>query len=169
MLGLDPGSRRFGWGLISKSGTRLVHVDHGVIETDTRGTFAARLVAIEKRLVEVINEYKPDCAGMESLFFAKDAQAAAKLGHARGVALLVCAREGLSIGEYAPTHVKRAVAGGGRAEKAQMAQMVRALLNLSEVPQLDASDALAIAITHSQHLPLIEATRAAKATSPRCQ
>lgn len=148
VLGLDPGTRHFGWGVVRREGTRLAHMAHGVLHTDMTAPFAARLVEIERELVRVILAYDPTEASVEGLFFAKDAQAAAKLGHARGVALLVCARAGLDVAEYAPARVKRTVAGGGRADKAQVAQMVRVLLRLREAPPSDAADALAVAVTH---------------------
>jgi crossover junction endodeoxyribonuclease RuvC len=150
VLGLDPGTRNFGWGVVRKTGTRLSHVGHGVISVDEDLPLAERLVAIEKALVSVVDTHAPNEASIESLFFAKDAQAAAKLGHARGVALLVCARSLLPSFEYAPARVKRTVSGSGRAEKAQVAQMVRVILGLSEIPKADAADALAIALTHLQ-------------------
>ncbi len=168
VLGLDPGSRHFGWGVVEKDGTRLRHVAHGVIDVNLDGEFAQRLVEIERALVVIIADHAPAAASIESLFFAKDAQAAAKLGHARGVALLVCARSEMPTFEYAPALVKRAVAGNGRAEKAQVAAMIRVYLKLTELPRPDAADALAIAVTHLQQLPLIEATaRAAARMSPR--
>ena len=150
VLGLDPGTRNFGWGVVRKAGTRLAHVAHGVIGVEGEGPLGERLVAIERALVEVVRAHAPDEASIEALFFAKDAQAAAKLGHARGVALLVCARAGLPSFEYAPARVKRTVAGAGRADKAQVAQMVRVLLGLAQIPRADAADALAIAVTHLQ-------------------
>jgi crossover junction endodeoxyribonuclease RuvC len=148
VLGLDPGTRHFGWGVVRRDGTRLARVAHGVVHTDTGAPLADRLVEIERELVRVLSAHAPTEASVEGLFFAKDAQAAAKLGHARGVALLVCARAGLNVAEYAPARVKRTVAGGGRADKAQMAQMVRIILRLREPPPYDAADALAVAITH---------------------
>ena len=150
VLGLDPGTRMFGWGVVRKIGTRLTHVAHGVIKVDESLALALRLVAIEKALVELVAAHAPDEASIESLFFAKDAQAAAKLGHARGVALLVCARAELPSFEYPPARVKLTIAGAGRAEKAQVARMIRVILGLSEVPKPDAADALAIAVTHLQ-------------------
>src|SRR6185312_6188930 len=118
VLGLDPGSRLFGWGLVARQGTRLCHVAHGVIQAGSSSLpLAERLVAIEQGLQEVVRTHKPSHASVETLFFAKDAQAAAKLGHARGVALLVCAQNGLSIAEYAPTRVKQTTTGTGRADK----------------------------------------------------
>lgn len=150
VLGLDPGTRHFGWGVVERIGTRLRHIAHGVLDVDKEGDLGERLVVIESELVVVIERYKPDQASIESLFFAKDAQAAAKLGHARGVGLLVCARAGLASFEYAPARVKKTVAGAGRADKAQVAQMIRIVLGLTEIPRPDAADALAIAVTHLQ-------------------
>jgi len=148
VLGLDPGSRHFGWGVVRRAGTKLVHVAHGIVHPSLESTFADRLVQIEAALVAVLEQHRPTHASIEGLFFAKDAQAAAKLGHARGVALLVCARAGLPITEYPPARVKRTVAGGGRAAKDQVAHMVRVILGLREVPAADAADALAVALTH---------------------
>jgi crossover junction endodeoxyribonuclease RuvC len=150
VLGVDPGTRRLGWGVVERRGTRLVHHGHGVIHADERQAIASRLVTIESALVEVVRAHAPVIASVETLFFAKDAQAAAKLGHARGVVLLVCARAGLAVYEYAPALVKRAVTGSGRAEKAQVAQMIRVVLGLPSAPPADAADALALAVTHLQ-------------------
>lgn len=165
-LGLDPGTRYFGWGVVAREGTRIVHLGHGVVELDDEQGLAVRLVALERALVEVVAAHRPTLASVETLFFAKDAQAASKLGHARGVALLVCARAGLLVHEYAPTLVKRAVTGSGRAEKAQVAQMMRVLLKLGPLPRLDATDALAVAVTHLQQAPALEAMAAAAARMP---
>jgi crossover junction endodeoxyribonuclease RuvC len=156
VLGLDPGTRHFGWGVVERKGTRLLHRAHGVVHADERDSIAVRLVAIERALVEIVREHSPSAASVEALFFAKDAQAAAKLGHARGVALLVCARAGLSVHEYAPATVKRAVTGSGRGEKLQVAQMIRVLLGLLALPPADASDALAAAVTHLQHVQALQ-------------
>ena len=166
VLGLDPGTRHFGWGVVRRSGTRLTHVAHGVLHVERAGELGARLVALESELVAIIERFGPAQASIESLFFAKDAQAAAKLGHARGVALLVCARAGLPSFEYPPARVKRTVAGGGRAEKAQVAQMIRILLGLSAVPPADAADALAIAVTHLQGTRLLARMGEEKARPP---
>jgi crossover junction endodeoxyribonuclease RuvC len=153
VLGLDPGTRHFGWGVVRRTGTRLGHIAHGVFDVEQHGALGARLVAIEAQLEDVIGRFRPEQASIESLFFAKDAQAAAKLGHARGVAILVCARAGLPFFEYPPARVKRTVAGHGRAEKLQVARMIRIVLGLSDVPRPDAADALAIAVTHLQGSP----------------
>lgn len=152
VLGIDPGTHRLGWAIVRKTGTRLQHVAHGVIHAKD-GSLAERLVALERALVEVLRAHSPEVASVESLFFHRDPQAAAKLGHARGVALLVCARAGLPVAEYPPARVKRTVTGHGRADKAQVALMMRALLGLAEPPPHDAADALAIAITHLQFGP----------------
>jgi crossover junction endodeoxyribonuclease RuvC len=150
---LDPGTLHFGWGVVERIGTRLTHVTHGVISPPSSASLAERLVVLEEALAAIVLEYRPAEASVEALFFHKDAQAAAKLGHARGVGLLVCARARLPVHEYPPARVKRTVAGGGRAEKAQVGQMVRVLLGLREVPATDAADALAVALTHLQRSP----------------
>ena len=150
VLGLDPGTRRFGWGVVERHGTRLVHVAHGVVVLGD-GPLPNRLAALEEALDEVAREHRPQQASVETIFFHKDAQAAAKLGHARGVALLVCARASVEVFEYAPARVKRTVAAHGRADKAQVAQMIRVILSLPSAPASDAADALALAVTHLQN------------------
>jgi crossover junction endodeoxyribonuclease RuvC len=150
VLGLDPGTRRFGWGVVDRRGTKLIHVAHGVVALG-EGPLAERLVDLEKALDEVIRAHHPAEASVETIFFHKDPQAAAKLGHARGVALLVCARAGLEVFEHAPARVKRTVAAHGRADKSQVAQMIRVILSLAAPPPSDAADALALAVTHLQN------------------
>ncbi len=150
ILGLDPGTRHFGWGVVRRVGTRLTHIAHGVVSVAGEGPLGERLVAIETALVDVLATHTPIEASIESLFFAKDASAAGKLGHARGVGLLVCARAGLAVFEYPPARVKRTVTGAGRADKAQVAHMIRVMLGLAATPPADAADALAIAVTHLQ-------------------
>jgi crossover junction endodeoxyribonuclease RuvC len=147
-IGIDPGTRRLGWGIVSRTGNRLLHIAHGVITLDGSDSIAARLVELEGQLTQVIREHRPTVSSVESLFFNKDAQAAAKLGHARGVVLLCLAREGIPIAEYAPAKIKRTIAGSGQADKRQVALMVRAALGLDGLPPADATDALAIAMTH---------------------
>jgi crossover junction endodeoxyribonuclease RuvC len=147
-LGIDPGTRRLGWGVVSRTGNRLLHIAHGVIALDGSESIASRLVELESQLTDVIAAHRPTVSSVESLFFNKDAQAAAKLGHARGVVLLCLARAGIPIAEYAPAKIKRTIAGNGQADKRQVALMVRAALALDALPPVDASDALAIAMTH---------------------
>jgi crossover junction endodeoxyribonuclease RuvC len=148
VLGIDPGSRHLGWGVLDREGTRITHVAHGVVDTDASGPFATRLTTIDDALEAVIARYAPEVAAVEGLFYAKDAQAAAKLGHARGVVLLRMARAGLVIHEYPPAVVKRAVVGRGAADKRQVTLVMTAILRLAAPPRADAADALAIALTH---------------------
>jgi crossover junction endodeoxyribonuclease RuvC len=155
VIGIDPGTRHLGWGVVRRDGTRHVHVAHGVIDTDTTACIADRLCQIERELDEVIEAHHPTAAAVETIFFAKDATAAAKLGHARGVALLVLARAGIPVAEYPPARVKKAVAGHGRADKRQIALVVRTMLRLASPPRSDAADALAIALTHLAAAPFL--------------
>lgn len=148
VLGVDPGTRYLGWGLVRRTGTRIAAVDFGVIAVDEKLRLADRLVIIEEQLAEVVERHHPDAGSVEALFYAKDPQAAAKLGHARGVALLVLARQNVPVFEYAPARVKRVIAGRGQADKRQVALMMKALLGLRELPRADATDALALAVTH---------------------
>jgi crossover junction endodeoxyribonuclease RuvC len=148
VLGIDPGTRHLGWGVLDSVGTRITHVAHGVIDVDETGTLAERLVEIDTALEVVIALHRPEVGAVEGLFFAKDAQSAAKLGHARGVVLLRLARASLPIREYAPALVKRTVVGRGAADKKQVAMVVTSILRLAAPPRSDAADALAIALTH---------------------
>jgi crossover junction endodeoxyribonuclease RuvC len=166
-LGIDPGSRHFGWGVIRSEGNRIAHVAHGVIDVDPALSLALRLAHIDTALTQVIALYRPEVGSVETLFFHRDPQAAAKLGQARGVALLGLARAGVEVAEYAPAHVKRAVAGKGNADKRQVAHMVRALLALEEPPRSDAADALALAITHCRRGPIDGALDARRTPLPK--
>ena len=153
VLGVDPGSRHVGWGVVAVAGSRIAHVAHGILHAVEGDALADRLLTIDDGLRAVIARHQPSEAGVESIFFAKDPSAAAKLGHARGVILLALRRGGVAVHEYAPALVKRAVGANGRAEKAQVAMMVRAILGLRELPKADAADALAIAIAHVHSAP----------------
>ena len=148
VMGIDPGTRHLGWGVLESTGTRITHVAHGVIDVDETCTLAERLVEIDTALEVVIREHHPEVGAVEGLFFHKDAQSAAKLGHARGVVLLRLARASLPIREYAPALVKRTVVGKGAADKKQVALVVTQILRLGAPPRSDAADALAIALTH---------------------
>jgi crossover junction endodeoxyribonuclease RuvC len=156
-LGIDPGTLRLGWGVVEREANRLRHVAHGVIVMPAEVALPQRLEQIDRELGAVIGQYRPDVGSVETLFFHRDPQAAAKLGHARGVVLLCLSRAGVTVAEYAPARVKRTIAGHGRAEKTQVAQMIRALLSLSAPPPSDAADALALAVTHLRLGPLQEA------------
>lgn len=149
ILGIDPGSRKTGYGLISKEGNRLVHVDNGAIFTQSAKDFPQRLQKIFAGISEIIDQYRPEAVAVENVFLAKNAQSALKLGQARGAAIVAAVSVGLSVYEYTALQVKQAVVGTGRAEKHQVQQMIKVLLNLPEVAQEDASDALAVAVCHA--------------------
>ena len=149
ILGLDPGLARMGWGVIAVSGSRLVHVAHGVIVTRTAEGLGARLMTLHGALASVIAEQRPVAIAVEQAFVAKDPSAALKIGHARAVALLAAAQAGLEIAEYAPNHIKKSVVGVGHAQKEQVQAMVKRLLPACRVEQADAADALAAAIAHA--------------------
>lgn len=151
ILGIDPGLKRTGWGLIEADGNRLVHVACGSLETSERDTLGVRLVAIHDGLSAVIARYGPQEAAVEATFVNKDATATLKLGQARGIALLVPALAGLNVGEYAPNLVKKTIVGSGHAEKQQIRLMIKILLPKADPKTDDAADALAIAITHAHH------------------
>jgi crossover junction endodeoxyribonuclease RuvC len=153
-LGIDPGTRHLGWGVVRAEGNRLSHVAHGVIDADGSLPLPERLHLIDRGLARVIEEHSPSVGSVETLFFHRDVQAAAKLGHARGVVLLGFARAGVQVFEYAPAYVKRVIAGKGNAEKRQVALMVRALLALEKTPASDAADALALAVAHCRRGPV---------------
>jgi crossover junction endodeoxyribonuclease RuvC len=147
-VGIDPGTRHLGWGVVRRDGNRLRHIDHGVIHLDAKQALHLRLRCIDEELGQVLARHHPAVGSVESLFFHKDAQAAAKLGHARGVVLLALARAGIEVAEYAPARVKRTVTGHGQADKQQVARMVCTVLGLENVSGGDAADALALAVTH---------------------
>ncbi|EEX15158.1 MULTISPECIES: crossover junction endodeoxyribonuclease RuvC [Salipiger] len=151
VLGIDPGLRRLGWGIIEAEGSRLRHVANGVCESGT-GELAVRLLSIHRQLTEVLRQYAPDVAAVEQTFVNKDAAGTLKLGQARGIALLVPAQFGLEVGEYAPNSVKKTVVGVGHADKRQVDHMVKMQLPGVQIVGPDAADALAIAICHSRHL-----------------
>ena len=149
VLGVDPGSIKSGYGVIEQRGAELAVLDYGVIRTTANAPLAPRLLQISVRLQALIAQWQPQVLALEDLFFAKNVQSALKLGHARGVILLIAAQAHLEIAEYTPLEVKQAVVGYGRAEKMQVQQMVKVLLRLKELPTPDdAADALAIAICH---------------------
>lgn len=151
ILGIDPGLRRMGWGVIAVVGSRLSFVSCGCVESDATLSLAGRLRQLHDGLGQVLGTWSPDEVAVEETFVNKDAQATLKLGHARAVALLVPALAGLSVAEYAANQVKKTVVGVGHAEKAQIAAMIRVLLPLSNARTPDAADALAVAVTHAHH------------------
>ncbi|MCE5973628.1 crossover junction endodeoxyribonuclease RuvC [Sinirhodobacter sp. WL0062] len=160
VIGIDPGLRNLGWGVIEMAGSRLSHIANGIIHSAGE-ELALRLVTLHAELTEVIARYTPDAAAVEQTFVNKDAVATLKLGQARGIALLVPAQAGLAVGEYAPNAVKKAVVGVGHADKAQVQHMVRHQLPGVQFQGADAADALAIAICHAHHLQSSQRANAA--------
>ena len=151
ILGLDPGLRNTGWGVIEVEGSQLHFVACGTVKSDDSLMLADRLRQLFDGLSEVVHLYQPQEAAVEETFVNKDARATLKLGQARGIAMLVPARAGLRIAEYAPNLVKKTVVGSGHAEKQQIHMMVKVLLPKSDAKSPDAADALALALTHAQH------------------
>ena len=156
ILGIDPGSVITGYGAVREEGSSLVHVASGVIRTPSKQAFPQRLERIYNGLMEVIAEVRPDTVAVESVFHARHAASALKLGQARGVALLAAVQSDLPIHEYPPAKVKQAVTGSGRADKAQVRMMVETLLGQRIDGPEDATDALAVAICHAHASPLLE-------------
>jgi crossover junction endodeoxyribonuclease RuvC len=151
IIGLDPGLRKTGWGIIDVDGTRLVYVAEGAVHSDADAVLAQRLVQIHDQLLTVLRKFTPDEAAIEETFVNRDARATLKLGQARGAVMLAPASLKLPVAEYAPNQVKKSVVGAGHAEKAQVKRMVRLLLPRAVLATADSTDALAIAITHAHH------------------
>ncbi len=151
LLGLDPGLRSTGWGVIDVDGSRLRHVADGAVRTADDRSLAVRLLQLHEGLRAIIAEYRPDAAAVEETFVNRNAASTLKLGQARGVVLLAPALAGLSVSEYATNLIKKSVVGSGHADKEQVAWMVRRLLPGCEPPNGDAADALAVAICHAHH------------------
>jgi crossover junction endodeoxyribonuclease RuvC len=151
VLGLDPGLRHTGWGVIDVAGNRLVHVADGVVHAATDQPLATRLVSLFRQIRAVLERFQPDEAAVEETFVNRNPASALRLGVARGVALLAPAEHGLPVAEYSANLVKKAVVGVGHAEKAQVQLMVRRLLPGWAGHEPDAADALAVAICHAQH------------------
>jgi crossover junction endodeoxyribonuclease RuvC len=166
VLGVDPGSHRTGWGLVTRDGTALRHLASGTI-TAGDGDLATRLCRIAEALDTVFEEHQPGAVAVETVFHAKNAQSALLLGHARGVALLCAARKHVPVFEYTAGQIKRATTGHGRADKQQVQSMVRMILGKRDAMSLDTSDALAAAICHAQteSTPTARALREAAQTA----
>lgn len=169
ILGIDPGSRLTGYGLIEGSGNRLRHIDNGVIATSSKDPLPQRLKIIHDGVAALIAEFQPAAMAIESVFLAKNAQSALKLGHARASAIIAGVNAGLPVAEYSALQVKSAVVGYGKAAKTQVQQMVKVLLNLPEIAQEDAADALAVAICHFHSRPLNSQLARLQARSGRRQ
>lgn len=166
VLGIDPGLRNMGWGVIEVAGPRIAHVANGICRS-MGDDLASRLLSLHEQLTAVLVQYQPQAAAVEQTFVNKDGAGTLKLGQARGIAMLVPAQAGLVVGEYAPNAVKKAVVGVGHADKTQVAHMVKVQLPGVQLAGPDAADALAIAICHSFHVQSAGslATALAKATA----
>jgi crossover junction endodeoxyribonuclease RuvC len=151
ILGIDPGLRRTGWGVIEIDGNRLTFIACGSVEPPESLPLASRLLAIHQGLIAVLGDFQPLEAAVEQTFVNKDGVATLKLGQARGVAMLAPAMSGISVAEYAPNQVKKTVVGAGHADKAQILMMLKILLPKADPKTPDAADALAVAVTHAHH------------------
>ena len=151
ILGIDPGLRRTGWGVVEIAGNRLGFVGCGSVLTNERETLAARLLAIHDGLTRILDKYRPHEAAVEATFVNKDAVATLKLGQARGIAMVVPAKAGVPVAEYAPNLVKKSIVGAGHGDKAQVRMMIGVLLPKADPASDDAADALAVAVTHAHH------------------
>ena len=158
IIGIDPGSRVTGYGVIACQGSEIGFITCGTIRMQREADFSQRLLMIFAGLSEVIAEHRPDVAAVEDVFMAHNPRSALKLGQARGAAIVAAKNNKLPVFDYSPRKVKQAVAGYGQAEKSQVQEMVKVLLELSAVPSSDASDTLAVAICHSNHLHTISFT-----------
>ena len=152
ILGIDPSLSCTGWGIVAKSGNRLVHIANGQVRTDPAAPLAMRLVQIDRELADVIVAHRPDSGAVEEVFVNVNPQSTLKLGQARGVAMLSLARAGLPVAEYPTKVVKKALVGTGGAAKAQVQAMLKVLLPGVKLAGADAADALAVAITHANML-----------------
>ncbi len=167
VLGLDPGLRHTGWGVIDIDGNHLRHIAHGVIAPAPDGAIAARLTTIFNRVREVAEDLRPDAAAIEETFVNRNPDSTLKLGLARGAALVAAASSGLPVSEYAARLVKKSVVGTGKADKGQIAAMVAIFLPGSGVASADAADALAVAICHAHHAETPGPRRLAAAAGAR--
>src|ERR1700692_3371566 len=151
ILGIDPGLRRTGWGIVEIAGNRLTFLGRGSVATNDREALPTRLRGLHAGLMLVVEEFRPDEAAVEATFVNKDASATLKLGQARGIAMVVPARAGVPVAEYAPNVVKKSIVGSGHGDKVQVRMMIGVLLPKADPATHDAADALAIAVTHAHH------------------
>jgi crossover junction endodeoxyribonuclease RuvC len=151
IIGIDPGLRNTGWGIVESEGSRLIYVADGAVHSDADLPLAERLLQIHEQLISVLKEFTPDEAAVEETFVNVDARATLKLGQARGAAMLAPAMLNIPVSEYAPNQIKKSVVGAGHAEKAQVKHMVKVLLPKAVMKTADSTDALAIAICHAHH------------------
>ena len=152
LIGLDPGLRNTGWGVIETDGVRLRHVADGTVHSDGKADIATRLVQLYDAILDLIDRHRPDEAAVEETFVNRNPESTLKLGLARGVVLLAPAKAGLRVAEYAPKRVKKAVVGTGSAEKEQVQAMIATLLPGARIKSPDAADALAVAVCHAHYV-----------------
>lgn len=153
ILGIDPGTQVAGYGVIEKIGSKIVAVDYGSIKANRNQTFPQRLQTIHDKIMDIISIHKPDQMAIEEVFYSKNIKSAIRIGEGRGIVFLCAASANIPITEYAATVIKKAVVGNGNAQKEQVQEMVKIILDLHEIPEpRDASDALAIAICHSHNI-----------------
>ncbi|ODM25980.1 crossover junction endodeoxyribonuclease RuvC [Clostridium sp. Bc-iso-3] len=150
IMGIDPGFAITGYGIVKYEGNRFTSVDYGAITTESSMDLPKRLLILYNGLKEIIEKYRPEAISIEELFFNKNIKTALAVGHGRGVAVLAAAQSGVEVFEYTPLQVKQSIVGYGRAEKTQVQQMVKAILNLPAIPKPDdVADALAVAVCHA--------------------
>lgn len=169
VLGIDPGTRFTGFGVVEEVKGRLCHVGHGVVKASADAPLEHRLHQIFSNLSAALTKYRPDVVAVEGLFSHKNARSALILGHARGVALLVAAQQGLPVHEYSPARVKKSVGASGADGKDAVARMVRTFLRISDFERADASDALAVAICHLNQSRFAAPTSATYAAIPKAR
>ncbi len=150
ILGIDPGTRITGYGLVRRHGQKYEHIDNGCIVPRAGDPMEQRLTQIANHVEKLIGEFQPEVMALEKAFFAKNAASALKLGQCRGAIMLTAGRAALPLYEYSPNEVKLAVTGSGRAQKEQVQKMIRLILKIPQDPQADAADALAVALCHAQ-------------------
>jgi len=158
IIGIDPGSRITGYGVVASEGTELGFIACGTIRMEREQDFSRRLLMIFEGLSEVMEEHRPDAAAVEDVFVSHNSRSALKLGQARGAAVVAACRQRIPVYDYTPRTIKQTVAGYGQAEKGQVQEMVRLLLALSGLPSADAADALAVALCHAQHSAWLESS-----------
>ena len=153
ILGIDPGTQVAGYGVIEITGSKIVAIEYGSIKANKNQTFPQRLQTIHVKIMDIISKYQPDQMAIEEVFYSKNIKSAIRIGEGRGIVFLCAASANIPITEYAATVIKKAVVGNGNAQKEQVQEMVKIILDLPEIPEpIDASDALAIAICHSHNL-----------------
>jgi len=153
ILGIDPGTQVAGYGVIEMTRSKIVAIEYGSIKANKNQTFAQRLQTIHSKIMDIISKYQPDQMAIEEVFYSKNIKSAIRIGEGRGIVFLCAASANIPITEYAATVIKKAVVGNGNAQKEQVQEMVKIILDLPDIPEpRDASDALAIAICHSHNL-----------------